>query len=182
MHLFLFTCTFVKSKLFKEVLVFEIKTMETCRKFLFCKFISVNVTQMSLSLKLWIYLWIYLCLLEFKWGWRIEFHRPNRTCKSLITNERCSELHWFSIILPKAPNTIQLAFRCSTDALNSPRITPIGINGSTSNTAVQSVQCVDPAFFKNMLSGVTSKPTVWIWETLETVVCWSWFHRMIQCA
>lgn len=44
MHIFLFTCTFVKSKLFKEVLVFEINTMETCRKFLFFKFISVNVT------------------------------------------------------------------------------------------------------------------------------------------
>lgn len=44
MHIFLFTCTFVKSKLFKKVLIFEINKMETCRKFLFSKFISVNVT------------------------------------------------------------------------------------------------------------------------------------------
>lgn len=137
--------------------------------------------KMSCSLKLWIYLWIYFCSLEFKWGWRIEFHRPNGTCKSLITNERCSEMHWFSIILPEAPNTIQLAFRCSTDALDSPRITPIGINESTSNTAVHSVECVDDAFSQTCLA-------VWLPSQLfgyETdrwdhfAVCWSTWWRKV---
>lgn len=92
-----------------------------------------------LTLVLWIwckrglavsYEYFHSSLLECKWGWGIEFHRPNEACIFLTTNERCSEIHWFSIILPKAPNAIQLAFRCSTDALTSLRITPIGKNAS----------------------------------------------------
>lgn len=76
--------------------------------------------------------YIHSCLLEYKWGWGIEFHRLSEAAHIfLTTNECCSEMHWFSIILPKASDTIQLAFRCSTDVVDSLRIRPMEIKAST---------------------------------------------------
>lgn len=63
------------------------------------------------------YEYVRWCLLEMKWDWGIEFQRPNEAHIFLTTNERCSEMHWFSIILPKGthchPAGSQMFYRCA---------------------------------------------------------------------
>lgn len=70
------------------------------------------------------YEYIYSCLLEFKWGWGIEFHRPNEAAHIFMTtNECCSET---ALILNNPakgiqyhPAGIQVFYRCAQFTKNN---------------------------------------------------------------
>lgn len=115
------------------------------------------------------YEYIYPCLLEFKCGWGIGFYRPNEAAHIVLTiNECCTKMHWFSIILPKASNTTQLAYR-QMRLIHQEEKRPMEINAS-----VKYGMC-EWCIFINTLSCVAFKQTVWI-----RVTVWGYNHPFIE--